>query len=508
MMRPLTIVGSWRQQQIKPRYVITGILLSIILVQYLDIFYTSCSENRVDLSLNQVARNQHAADVPTEASFDRSNRTEPAYWIEDKEDDYYERIYTEAAPLTQLRQNLSLRHYFPPVCGLYRFNTSLLPTVSVIMTLRNEMPDMVSLTAHSILARTPPELLVEVIIINDSDDKHSPELKVLEQVSPKVLIIPTTQREGCARSRMIGARHARGEVLMFVDSHIEMLSSTWYQHLALPIVENPHTISSQKLQQMSDLEGHYYTDKKSRSSQFGSMDDHFLFVYQKYRFPDTPYQESPSPHHPYEMPFGPGALFAILKNEFWRLGGYDEGIYVWGAENMELSLKIWMCGGRLVQVPCSQTGHMYRFHHANKWRDDDFGNLEQTLGFNEPGEYRAYGNQKNISTINKILIRNSIRVATVWLGEARRYYYQDIFGSKYLSPEWLKYEEEDEDMRIQLQHKEQNQCHDFEWFDRHVMMRLLGTHQPWYKKMKMDAYVRPKQQKQRVVKTFKVKVGS
>jgi hypothetical protein len=36
-------------------------------------------------------------------------------------------------------------------------------------------------------------------------------------------------------------------------------------------------------------------------------------------------KEVPGNRFPYETPFGPGSLFAIRADEFWRLGGYDEG---------------------------------------------------------------------------------------------------------------------------------------------------------------------------------------
>lgn len=411
---------------------------------------------------------------------------DPVYWISDVEDNYFERTYIDITPLTHLRLNIPVKHYFPKVCGLYRFDESKLPTVSVIITLRNEVEDMVRTTVHSILARTPSSLLMEVIIVDDSEEKPNPELDELTRVSDKVVIIPTTQREGCARSRLIGARKARGTVLMFVDSHIEMLSSTWYQHLVLPIVENPHTITSQQLQYMGDLSNHTYDDPAGRGSHFGTTNDKFFFGYQSVRFKDTAYEEKPSISEPFEMPFAPGALFAIRADEFWRLGGYDEGLYVWGGENMELSLKIWLCGGRLVQVPCSNTGHMYRTRDIHKWTNDIFDDqLINKLRINETGVYKAYG-VPNMNTMSKIWLRNNIRVASIWLGDAKRYYYENVFGSKILPPEWAKFEEEDEDLLKQIQFKEKNQCRDFKWFDKHVFMRLLGNHNPWHEEMKKD----------------------
>ncbi|CAD7006366.1 unnamed protein product [Ceratitis capitata] len=56
----------------------------------------------------------------------------------------------------------------------------------------------------------------------------------------KLKILRLTTHEGLIRARIAGARVATGEVLVFLDAHVEA-THNWLPPLLQPIVDDPHT---------------------------------------------------------------------------------------------------------------------------------------------------------------------------------------------------------------------------------------------------------------------------
>lgn len=42
-----------------------------------------------------------------------------------------------------------------------------------------------------------------------------------------------------------------------------------------------------------------------------------------------------------------GCAVAVQREYFFRIGGFDEGMAVWGGENIELAMRNWLCGGQV-----------------------------------------------------------------------------------------------------------------------------------------------------------------
>lgn len=90
----------------------------------------------------------------------------------------------------------------------------------------------------------------------------------------------------------------------------------------------------------------------------------------------------------FDSPAMSGGLVAIDRQYFKEIGEYDTGMEIWGGEQIELSIRTWVCGGKVKIAPCSRVGHVFRMR-------------------------RPYSGKPGIDTN----AYNSLRTSKVWLDE-------------------------------------------------------------------------------------------
>ena len=133
--------------------------------------------------------------------------------------------------------NLNLHRTIPDtrhkLCSDQKYPNNL-PNASIVICFYNEHNTTLFRSVHSILDRTPANLLHEIILVNDfsdSEDLHEEVKNYIEKnFDGKVKLYKTENREGLIRARMFGAKKASGEVLIFLDSHIEV-NKIWIEPL-------------------------------------------------------------------------------------------------------------------------------------------------------------------------------------------------------------------------------------------------------------------------------------
>lgn len=222
-----------------------------------------------------------------------------------------------------------------------------LPAISVIIAQRNEERSVLLRTLSSLRRRTPARLLREIILVDDGSDRQTENFTLDGQL---IVQLRLPKQLGLMQARLAGAQRARADVLVFLDAHVEVTRG-WLPPLLAPLLAGNGTCTTPIVDTI-DYETFAY--KRSKPSR-GFFDWDFNYV----QLPLLRSEELALPA-PHANPIMNGGLFAIERDWFFKLGGYDEGLRIWGAEQFELSLKIWLCGGQLLEVPCSRVGHLYR----------------------------------------------------------------------------------------------------------------------------------------------------
>ncbi|XP_049888130.1 N-acetylgalactosaminyltransferase 6-like isoform X2 [Pectinophora gossypiella] len=327
--------------------------------------------------------------------------------------------------------NRSLPDIRHPKCKKRKYIASL-PTVSVVVPFHNEHWSTLVRTAFSVLYRSPEHLIKEIFLVDDASTKDYSKLdEYLVENMPKVKVIRLAKRSGLIVARLAGAKEATGDVIIVLDSHTEA-NVNWLPPLLEPIALNYKTVVCPFVDVIA------YDTFEYRAQDEGARGAFDWELYYK-RLPILPRDEQNMPE-PFESPVMAGGLFAMSRKFFWELGGYDPGLDIWGGEQYELSFKVWQCGGRMLDAPCSRVGHIYR----------------KFAPFPNPGHGDFVG-------------KNYRRVAEVWMDEYAQYLYQR-------RPHYLNIDPGDISEQKAL--RDRLQCKPFKWFITQIAFDLPEKYPP------------------------------
>nr|XP_033771647.1 polypeptide N-acetylgalactosaminyltransferase 6-like isoform X3 [Geotrypetes seraphini] len=305
-----------------------------------------------------------------------------------------------------------------------------LSPVSVIIIFHNEAFSTLLRTVYSVLATVPHILLHEIILVDDASTNEDLKKTLDEYLRqlPLVRLLRQPVRKGLVGARLLGAEQAKADVLVFLDAHCECWPG-WLEPLLERIALDNTLVVSPDIAFIDPhtFQFHQPVPKPSNHSR-GTFDWSLVFMFEP--LPQALEDMRMDETQPFLTPVIAGVIFAISKSFFQHIGTYDPDMQIWGGENLEMSLRVWMCGGKLEIVPCSVVGHIYHMENPRTFPE---GSL--------------------------VVSRNLVRLAEVWMNE-----YKMLFYHRHMEAARIFKEKSYGDLSQRHRLRQQLGCKSFGWY--------------------------------------------
>ena len=240
----------------------------------------------------------------------------------------------------------------PHISCLRHLDSTFKTSVSVVMCMRNELVYLLLRTLTTIVRRTPGNLLREIVLIDDgSDEDCLPEVKnYCSKLNIPLRTFRNDESVGITSCRRFGIEKAEGDVIVLLDSHMEV-SDLWLEPLLDILMSKPDAIAVPTLHLINEK---YYESLHQQVCEAYGIEAVAGYSYFRYYSAGPPEKNQSAPYYTASVL---GGALAAYRSTFLRL--YPQTVFgeLWGTENTRLAIRAWLCGEGLWMTRCSQVLH-------------------------------------------------------------------------------------------------------------------------------------------------------
>lgn len=167
-----------------------------------------------------------------------------------------------------------------------------------------------------------------VAVDNRSTDDSVTVIRQYQEQMPHLRLVQAEEQQTAAYARNVGARAAKGDVFLFCDAD-DVVAPGWLAALAQALEQHDFVASTMEVEALNE--------GKARRSNYGNwaMRKNLLF-----------------------LPFAAGALMALSREAFERVGGFNEETTI--GEDVEISWRLQLQGYPLHPVQDAVIHYRYR----------------------------------------------------------------------------------------------------------------------------------------------------
>lgn len=207
--------------------------------------------------------------------------------------------------------------------------------VSLILPAKNEGRNVQTTIESALQMKT--NILFEIIVVDDGSADGCCDF-ISSYICPITIQLVRTEGIGAARARNLGAEQSKGEYLIFCDSHL-FFEDYWIDRLLEPIITGLADAVTPGIAPANNP--NVVGFGQTLTSELGASWNR-------------------RQHNSFPTAILPGGCFIISRKAFFDVGGFDQEFHVWGYEDVEISIKLWLFGYKCYAQTDVKILHMFR----------------------------------------------------------------------------------------------------------------------------------------------------